>query len=275
MYPKFLSIFAVFCAALLVPTGIFAQCTTSATNTGPYCPDATIGLFGGSGGVGYAWTGPNTFVSIDANPTIANGQTTDSGIYTVVVTFANGCTASSTTRVTVNPRPNAIASASSSFCSGTLLALNAVGAGIGGNYIWSGPDGFTSALQNPSLNNITSAASGSYGVIVTNAFGCTNTAAVSIVINTPPVVTITQAGNSCAGGSVVLSASAPGALTFDWTGTGGYMAMGPDATVSNLTPNSNGYYTVLVSDVNGCTNTGNTLVSVTTIVGNATTCIQL
>ncbi|NLN31861.1 MAG: hypothetical protein GX158_11645, partial [Bacteroidales bacterium] len=42
-----------------------------------------------------------------------------------------------------------------------------------GIYLWSGPDGFTSTLQNPSIENVTTVVSGTYLVTVT-VNGCTS-----------------------------------------------------------------------------------------------------
>ncbi len=73
------------------------------------------------------------------------------------------------------------------------------------SYAWTGPNGFTSALQNPSIANATPAASGVYNVTVTNtATGCFVTAATSSVTVNPTSV----AGTASAAASVLCSGSA-------------------------------------------------------------------
>jgi gliding motility-associated-like protein len=270
MNNKFFGIIAFFAAFIALPSAGFAQCTTTATNTGPYCPDATALLFAGSGGVAYSWAGPAGFMDTNANTSVLNAQVANGGVYTVTVTFSNGCTASSTTRVVVNPKPGAIASAPAptTFCEGTILALSATGGGAGGRYLWSGPNIFTSALQNPSIASASAAASGTYNVVVTNSFGCTNVAALSIVINPAPAVTIVQTGNTCAGSSLTLTGSANNAVGYAWTGVNGAIAFTPDLTLNSITANDNGSYFVSVTDANNCVGTASTLVSVTTITGS-------
>ncbi|MGB0863365.1 MAG: CARDB domain-containing protein, partial [Saprospiraceae bacterium] len=78
-----------------------AQPTATASNTGAYCIGEDIELNAG-GGVFYAWSGPNSFVSSDQNPTISNSIAANFGTYTVIVTNNNGCRDTATTTVTNN-----------------------------------------------------------------------------------------------------------------------------------------------------------------------------
>lgn len=55
-----------------------------------------------SGASSYSWTGPNGYTSNVQNPVRSTATASMSGIYTVVVTGTNGCSASATTNVTVN-----------------------------------------------------------------------------------------------------------------------------------------------------------------------------
>ncbi|MGR3809784.1 T9SS type A sorting domain-containing protein [Jiulongibacter sp. NS-SX5] len=56
---------------------------------------------GASGGSSYSWSGPNGFVSTMQNPSLSNVSATESGIYSVVVTDENGCSASGDLNLTV------------------------------------------------------------------------------------------------------------------------------------------------------------------------------
>lgn len=73
-----------------------------AVNGGPYYEGATIKLEA-SGGIEFLWTGPENFGSVFADPVIENAETNHSGIYTVKVTDANGCSATAQTEVKVDP----------------------------------------------------------------------------------------------------------------------------------------------------------------------------
>jgi hypothetical protein len=76
--------------------------------------------------------------------------------------------------------PTATATNSGPVCTGSTLNLFA---SSGASYAWSGPNGFTSTAQNPTVNPATIAAGGTYTVIVTDATGCTATASTTAVVN--------------------------------------------------------------------------------------------
>src|SRR5204863_144642 len=132
--------------------------TATATNGGPYCEGATIQLNTPTVvGATYAWTGSNGFTSSLQNPTRANATTADAGTYSVTVTV-NGCTsAAGTTNVVVNATPaTPTATNGGPYCEGSTIQLNTPTVS-GATYAWTGPNGFTSALQNPTRANATTA----------------------------------------------------------------------------------------------------------------------
>jgi large repetitive protein len=192
-----------------------------------------------SGGTTYAWTGgPNT---------AAYNNITTSGTYSVTVTNAAGCTAITSTTITVNalPIPSIAASGSGlTFCAGGSTNLTASG---GTTYAWAG--GPTTAAY----NNITT--SGIYSVTVTNAAGCTAITSTTITVNALPVPSIAVSGSGltfCAGGSTNLTAS--GGTAYAWVG-------GPNtAAYNNIT--TSGTYSVTVTNAAGC----NAITSTTIIV---------
>src|SRR5207237_1446225 len=135
----------------------------------------------------YSWSGPNGFTSNVQNPTINNVPVAASGTYSVTVT-ANGCTsnAAGSTNVTVTPTPQPTASNNSPICSGATLNLTASNL-ANATYSWTGPNGFTSNVQNPTITNASTAAAGTYSVVAT-ASGCSssNPATTTVVVNTIP-----------------------------------------------------------------------------------------
>jgi hypothetical protein len=128
----------------------------------------------------YSWTGPNGFTATGASPSV-NTQ----GIYTVTGTNAVGCIGTATASVTVNPLPTATATSptGSVLCQGLTLTLESSGAGVGGSYLWSGPNSFSSTSQNPTIPNTTGVNAGVYTVVVTNSNNCSATATVSVTID--------------------------------------------------------------------------------------------
>ena len=140
-----------------------------------------VGDFGDS----WEWSGPDGFSSTEQDPTVIITSTSQSGTYIVTATDVSGmCTGTSEITINVGNTPAADATASATdVCANSNVDLFENG-GDGVSWNWSGPDGFSSTAQNPTINNITSAGAGDYIVTVTDATGCTNTAEVAITVGT-------------------------------------------------------------------------------------------
>jgi hypothetical protein len=233
--------------------------TPTASNGGPYCEGATIVLFTPVvSGATYAWSGPNGFTSALQNPTRSNATFADAGTYSVTVTV-NGCTsAAGTTSVVVNPIPaTPTASNGGPYCEGTTIAL-ATPVVSGATYAWSGPNGFTSSLQNPTRSGATLADAGTYFVTVT-VNGCTSAAgSTSVVVNaTPATPTASNGGPYCEGATIALSTPLVSGATYAWTGPNGFTSSLQNPTRTNATTADAGTYSVTVA-VNGCTSAAGT-----------------
>jgi hypothetical protein len=131
----------------------------------------------------------------------------------------------------------------SNACVGGTATLTASGNSAGGSYAWSGANGFSSALQNPTIASVPLLNSGSYTVTFTAWDRCTNTSTVAVNVN--PVVSISAQPTGfteCIGGTLTLSVTAAGGfppLTYQWeTSTNGGTTWGPvsGATASTYTP---------------------------------------
>ncbi|MEI6765894.1 MAG: PKD domain-containing protein [Bacteroidota bacterium] len=86
------------------------------------------------------------------------------------------------------PPPAPIAGNNSPFCAGDTLKLTASGIS-NATYYWTGPNGFTSTLQNPLIVAATPSNNGTYSVTAT-LNGCTTGASVTnVVVNALPVST--------------------------------------------------------------------------------------
>jgi hypothetical protein len=131
------------------------------------------------------------------NPSIANATTAATGTYNVTVTV-NGCTSTAgSTTATVNPIPaTPTAGNNSPILAGNTLNLTA-NTVSGGTYNWTGPNGFTSTNQTPSIPNATSTASGTYGVTVTDPNGCASaTGSTTALVTALRITSITTQGGN-------------------------------------------------------------------------------
>lgn len=234
----------------------------TAGNNGPVCVGNTISLTATTvGGVNYFWAGPNGFSSALQNPTIGVAATTDAGTYSVVaVSIATGCISSvSTTTLIVNPPPSAPTLGNSSpVCSGQTLSLSCSSV-IGATYAWSGPNSFTSTLQNPTIINIPTAGSGTYSLIATVA-GCPPiaTQTISATVNpTPAAPTAGSNSPACIGGDISLTANSTGA-TYVWSGPNSFTSTAQDPVINSAGTVHAGSYSVTTTSAAGCTSTAGT-----------------
>jgi len=153
---------------------------------------------------GGTWSGNGVNASGLFTPTasLVGAQTLT---YTVT---QNGCTGGSATKtVTVTPVPTAPTAGANSPTVGESLLLTASPI-ANASYQWTGPLGFTSTEQNPTIPQVTLARAGTYSVQVT-ANGCSSpVATVNAVVNpaaVPTTVTLTlDAVTGNPGTSVVL-----------------------------------------------------------------------
>jgi len=238
----------------------------TATSNSPVCEASTINLSVSSKpGTTYTWTGPNNFFSNLPNPSIAAASQANAGIYTVTATVGNCTGAPTSVVVEVDATPiNPVASSNSPVCTGNAITLTA-STFIGAVYKWTGPNGFSSTLQNPVINGAVLASAGIYTVSIT-APGCSVTASTTtkVVVNQTPIAP-TAGSNSpvCIGDNLKLTASTVAGATYSWTGPNGFSSTLRNPVVSNMSASTAGAYNVTVT-VNSCTSaaaTTNVIVS--------------
>jgi len=141
-------------------------------------------------------------------------------------------------------------SSSSPTCLNDTIRLTASG---GTNYSWTGPNGFTSTLQNPTIPNAAAIHSGQYSCLITGTGGCDNTGVTDIIVGDsmlpvadlnllPDVngtcsVTISSfptATDNCSG---VLTATTNNPLTYNLPGTYTIIWKYTDASGNTTTQN--------------------------------------
>ena len=157
----------------------------------------------------------------------------------------------------------------SPICAGATLNLQASYL-EGAEYFWTGPNAFSSTLQNPSIPNITTSGAGLYSLQVTKD-GCTGTAVTSLVtVNTPPSspTVINGPSSVCENQTDVAYSISPvaGANHYNWTvPTGASITSGQGTTNITVTfGTSSGDISVSAEDTeNGCGPSSATNLSVT------------
>jgi len=257
------------CSSSVAVTSVVVNATPAApvlNSNNPVCTGGVLSLSAtGPGGATYSWTGPNAFAANIQNPFISGVTLAASGIYsaTSVVGGCNSPTATLNINVLTSPPPIA-PSSNSPVCQGQALTLSSTTAGAG-TYSWTGPNGFTSTLQDPIVTPITLADAGTYTVYAVEN-GCLS-AGTTLLVQVQPAPVIPSVGSNapvCTGGTLNLTAATVAGATYDWQGPNAFTANTQNASIPAVTTVEAGMYTVTVT-ANGCTSVGDSFLVVVNI----------
>jgi hypothetical protein len=129
----------------------------------------------------YKKDGNVTSQSVDIFSSLFTLSNLTAGVYSDFSMSVNNCEAVFTTPQILQD-PTIIGSASNTgpYEEGQKIDLNATG---GSSYTWTGPNGFFSTLQNPSITNVVPANSGVYSVTVSLTNNCSATATTEVMIS--------------------------------------------------------------------------------------------
>jgi large repetitive protein len=209
-----------------------------------------------------------TLTSNNAGVVIINALT--AGTYTDITVSLGICVSNMTGPVILtDPNPPAAPAATSNGpkCVGEPLNLFTPNV-AGGSYAWTGPNGFTSTAQNPTIANVSLAANGAYSVTVT-VNNCRSAAGTeNVVINPRPAApTVNSNINVCNNGTLNLTASTnfAGAVTYAWTGPNGFTSSQQNPVINNVTPANNGIYNVTITSVVGSCQSPSSATAVTVL----------
>ena len=153
-------------------------------------------------------------------------------------------------------RPILNISSNSPLCVGQTLQLTASTPATGTfTYTWTGPNGFSSNLQNPDITSVTTANAGVYTCIITDGTGQTNTKTITVGVNSLPI--LGGANSSCVGSTNTVTPKTGGTWTSSNTAI---------ATITNdgeIIGKSAGTVTLTFTDgTTGCTNTKSFIVTI-------------
>lgn len=236
--------------------------TITINNPNPQiCIGGTINLtaFGASSTSNYTWTSIATGTD---NITVSPLTNTS---YSVIGIDINGCKNSAVSNLTVNALPSFTAIATSTVCTGSNIILDVIGNSLT-NYSWTGPNLFNSLISTNTISPASNLNIGTYTVVVTNSYSCTNTQTVSVSLF-PQITAVASADiySGVAPLSVNFTNSSLGVTpsdNYNWTfGDGGSSSiMNPNHLFTNV-----GIYNVIlaVTDLeSGCLDTAMLIIKV-------------
>ncbi|MBO0940090.1 hypothetical protein J2I47_26335, partial [Fibrella sp. HMF5335] len=244
--------------------------TVVLTGSGPVCAGQNTGsisssVSGGTPSYTYQWS---------TGATTANLTNLSGGSYSVVVTDANGCTATQTTTLATNPLPAPPSvSVTQPTCVTTTGTIRVLTPASGVQYSF---DNGVSYQASPIRSGL---APDVYRLRVKDATTGCESPVTSVTINpvpSPPTAAI--AGNTvyCAGDPISLTASPASGVTYAWSGPGGNLGSSNPLVIPNSAPAQSGLYNVVVTDANGCTSVAYANITVnpavTATLSNATIC---
>ncbi len=207
-------------------------------------------------GVTFDWRESNVSVQSGAS---ANFDITAPGSFTVIATSEGGaCAVTSAVFIVTNsagvvpPNPTITINPTTPACVGGSLQLSTPSV-TGATYQWSGPKGFNSTSQNPTVTGITATSAGLYKLQV--AVGTCKSNEVSQIVDvvTFPsfVVSSSVPLPACAATGVSLSVNLLAGYQYKWLNNSVII---PGQTTTSLSVNSEGNYSVSITDIGyGCT----------------------
>ncbi len=243
--------------AISVTVNPLPTATATAATSATICSGNSVVINANTGtGLTYQWFNGAGPIS---GATTASYTATIAGAYTVRVTNANNCVAtSSAVNVVVTPLPAATVTPTGSvnLCTGDTLTL--VGpTGTGYTYQWK--NGSSNATGTSTAKDYKAITAGTYTVVVT-ANSCPATSAVTTVTLLPlptPAMTPVSATTGC--DTVKLTSTTTG-VTYQWRYNGNNII---GATTSSYPATTSGTYSLRVTGTNGCgANTANTSITI-------------
>lgn len=169
--------------------------------------------------VTFEWSDGVTTTSTGATPTF---NIIAAGNYTVTATGEGGTCAVSSAVLNVTGAAgtapaNPVITSNAPLCVGSTLNLG-TGTVVGATYIWEGPNGFTSALEDPSIPDITRSDAGLYTLKV-RVGNCTSNET-SLRVDVVDLASFNVTSNStnpvCEGANVTLTVNSVSGHSYEW-----------------------------------------------------------
>jgi hypothetical protein len=202
-------------------------------------------------------------LSIDPYTGTISPGTSTAGIYrvTYTITASGGCSSVEvTTYIIVDDTPTATASNNGPVCKGSPLTLYGGPDGMF-SYSWSGPDGFLSTEQNPTVSqSASSEMSGVYYLTVKDNLGIEQNPSTTAVVRDISTASATNNGPLCEGvpgyeNQLRLTGIPDNMISYSWSGPNGFTSneQSPIVEYDNVSRNNlSGTYILIIED--GCSN---------------------
>ncbi len=213
----------------------------------------------------YSWTGPGGFTATGSSVTRTGATTAMSGTYTCKVTSGGYTSNGASITVSVKQTPDVTSvTGTTPACIGSTLTLGVTSTSAAPattSYSWTGPGGYTSTTQNPSLSPVTAGMAGTYNVTATSSVGCSSSGSVNITVNPTPsfsISTTDPTSCTCNCGYITLSGlNASTSYGFNYSKNGtpvGATTVTTDASGNyTITGLGSGLYDNITLTLNGCT----------------------
>ena len=215
---------------------------------GPFCEnDAPYNLQAITPGGVWSGTGITNASQGTFDPAVATPA-----LHIITYTFNSVCSFTQTMPIIVKPNPTLpLVSNNSPLCE--RLDLNFVTTTIqNADYYWTGPNGFTSNVQSPSILNVTYADSGDYQLYII-VDGCLSPVATSLgaVWPTPPTPTIITNSPLCEGQTLFLETDSFPNASYIWAGPSGFSSNERNPVIGYAMAVNSGAYEI-IKIANGC-----------------------
>jgi gliding motility-associated-like protein len=188
----------------------------------------------------YLWSGPSGFSSSGSTVNIFPSTLSNAGTYTVYDSL-NGCiSAVASFSIFIKPSgPSVTAYSNSPVCYGDTIHLSANGGNV---FLWTGPNGFSSAVQNPKIYPATPANAGTY-IVSAILNGCHgNSSSIKVVVNALPILSLGSDTTICSYPPLLLQPSG-NYYSYLWNN---------NSTNNSILVSTMGVYSLTVTDANGC-----------------------
>ncbi|MHC1708497.1 MAG: gliding motility-associated C-terminal domain-containing protein [Bacteroidales bacterium] len=243
------------CHAILVLTpNIFNVPVPSPTPVYGICHGDSIQLTCTTG-TSYEWfSDPNGFYSTLHEPYVTPDNTT---VYFSFVYDTIGCINEvDSVRIIIWPYSNPQPAYNEPACAGDTLKLFSQ---PGMAHTWSGPGGFNSNAQNPTILSCDFSNTGWYYIIMDDTMGCYAYDSIFVEVHAPPVAVVSSNNPVCTNDSLVLQGS--GGVMYEWVGPQGFNSLLQNPVIHGFQSNMNGYYYLTVTNDAGCASMDSILIN--------------